>query len=106
MDLTLTDSERAFQEEWRAFLETNVPQKRVPYDESGAWVEQSRHWQRTLAEPGWAVHGWPKRWGGREGTPVELMLYGHGLTTVHHPRAYTVTGTGWGGITLHYHGTG
>src|SRR5258708_34294321 len=105
MDLTLTDSERAFQEEWRAFLETNVPQKRVPYDESGAWVEQSRHWQRTLAEAGWAVPGWPNRWGGREATPVELMLYAHEPATVHPPRALNVIGTRWGGPPRRPHGT-
>jgi 3-oxochol-4-en-24-oyl-CoA dehydrogenase len=105
MDLTLTDSERAFQQECRAFMEANVPAERVAYDESGAWVEQSKHWQRTLAQGGWAVPGWPKRWGGREAMPVELMLYEHELAAVHPPRAINVIGTGWGGAALLRHGT-
>jgi alkylation response protein AidB-like acyl-CoA dehydrogenase len=105
MDLTLTDSERAFQEECRAFLQASVPAERVPYDESGAWVEQSKQWQRTLAQGGWAVPGWPRRWGGREAAPVELMLYEHELAAVHPPRAINVIGTGWGGAALLRHGS-
>jgi 3-oxochol-4-en-24-oyl-CoA dehydrogenase len=105
MDLTLTDSERAFQEECRAFLQAKVPRQRVPYDDSDAWVEQSIEWQRTLAEGGWAVPGWPRRWGGREASPVELMLYEHELAALHPPRAINVIGTGWAGAALLRHGT-
>jgi 3-oxochol-4-en-24-oyl-CoA dehydrogenase len=105
MDLTLTAGERAFQEECRAFMEAHVPKRRVPYDESDAWVSQSKDWQRTLAEGGWAVPGWPRRFGGREASPVELMLYEHELAAVHPPRAINVIGTGWAGAALLRHGT-
>jgi alkylation response protein AidB-like acyl-CoA dehydrogenase len=105
MDLTLTAAERAFQAECRAFMQASAPRHRVPIDDGGAWVEQSRQWQRTLADGGWAVPGWPKRWGGREATPVELMLYEHELAAVHPPRAINVIGTGWGGAALLRHGT-
>lgn len=105
MDLTLTDSERAFQEECRAFMERSVPRERVPYDESGAWVEQSRRWQRTLHQGRWAVPGWPAEYGGRDASPVELMLYEQELAAVHPPRAINVIGTGWAGAALLRHGT-
>jgi 3-oxochol-4-en-24-oyl-CoA dehydrogenase len=105
MDLTLTDSERAFQQECREFMQRSVPAHRVPHDESDAWVEESKRWQRTLAEGRWAVPGWPKRYGGREATPVELMLYEHELAAVHPPRAINVIGTGWAGAALLRHGT-
>jgi alkylation response protein AidB-like acyl-CoA dehydrogenase len=105
MDLTLTDSERAFQEECRAFMQAHVPTDRVPHDASGAWVEQSKQWQRTLHEGRWAVPGWPTRYGGREATPVELMLYEHELAAVHPPRAINVIGTGWAGAALLRHGS-
>jgi len=105
VDLTLTDSERAFQEECRAFMEEHVPRQRVAYDESGAWVEQSKAWQRTLAQGRWAVPGWPRQYGGREATPVELMLYEHELAAVHPPRAINVIGTGWAGAALLRHGS-
>ena len=105
MDLTLTDAERDFQAECRAFMQANVPAERVPYDDSGAWVAQSKQWQRTLAEGRWAVPGWPEEYGGRAATPVELMLYEHELAAVHPPRAINVIGTGWGGAALLRHGT-
>jgi alkylation response protein AidB-like acyl-CoA dehydrogenase len=105
MDLTLSGRERAFQEECRAFMRASVPAHRVPYDESGEWVEQSKQWQRTLHEGRWAVPGWPEVYGGREATPVELMLYEHELAAVHPPRAINVIGTGWAGAALLRHGT-
>jgi len=105
MDLTLTDSERAFQQECREFMQASAPRQRVPYDESGAWVEESKRWQRTLAEGRWAVPGWPRQWGGRDASPVELMLYEHELASIHPPRAINVIGTGWGGAALLRHGT-
>jgi 3-oxochol-4-en-24-oyl-CoA dehydrogenase len=105
MDLTLTAAERAFQDECRAFMQASAPRQRVPYDESGAWVEQSLEWQRTLAAGRWAVPGWPVQYGGRDATPVELMLYEHELAAVHPPRAINVIGTGWAGAALLRHGT-
>lgn len=86
-------------------MQRSVPRTRVPYDESGAWVEQSKQWQRTLAEGRWAVPGWPEQYGGREATPVELMLYEHELAAVHPPRAINVIGTGWAGAALLRHGS-
>jgi alkylation response protein AidB-like acyl-CoA dehydrogenase len=105
MDLTLTDSERAFQAECRDFMQRSAPKQRVPYDESGAWVEQSKQWQRTLASDRWAVPAWPSQYGGREATPVELMLYEHELAAIHPPRAINVIGTGWAGAALLRHGS-
>jgi alkylation response protein AidB-like acyl-CoA dehydrogenase len=105
MDLTLSDSERAFQQECREFMQRSVPTQRVPYDDSDAWVEQSKQWQRTLAAGRWAVPGWPEQYGGREATPVELMLYEHELAAIHPPRAINVIGTGWAGAALLRHGT-
>ena len=105
MDLTLSESERSFQAECREFMQRSVPEKRVPYDDSGAWVEQSKAWQRTLAEGRWAVPGWPRQFGGREATPVELMLYEHELAAVRPPRAINVIGTGWAGAALLRHGS-
>jgi 3-oxochol-4-en-24-oyl-CoA dehydrogenase len=105
MDLTLTAAERAFQDECRAFMQASVPSQRVSYDDTGAWVEQSRQWQRILAAGRWAVPGWPRIYGGREATPVELMLYEHELAAVHPPRAINVIGTGWAGAALLRHGT-
>ena len=105
MDLTLTAGERRFQDECRDFMQSHAPRQRVPYDESGRWVAESKQWYRTLSEGRWSVPGWPKRWGGREATPVELMLYEHELAAVKPPRAINTIGTGWAGAALLRHGT-
>jgi len=103
MDLTLTDSERAFQAECRDFMQRNVPAQRVVGD--GAWVDEARRWRQTLDGGRWAVPGWPREYRGREATPVELMLYEHELAAVRPPRNINVIGTGWAGAALLRHGT-
>jgi alkylation response protein AidB-like acyl-CoA dehydrogenase len=105
MDLTLTADERAFQAECRDFMRRSAAEQRAPQDGGDAWVEQSKQWQRTLAAGRWAVPGWPEQFGGRQATPVELMLYEHELASVHPPRAINVIGTGWAGAALLRHGT-
>jgi len=104
MDLTLTDSERAFQAECRAFLQAHAPSTPVDYSRPD-WVDRCRSWQRTLAEGRWSVPGWPRRYGGREATPVELMLYEHELAAVKPPRNVNTIGTGWAGAALLRHGS-
>jgi alkylation response protein AidB-like acyl-CoA dehydrogenase len=104
MDLTLTASERAFEQECRDFLREHAPQQAIDYTQPD-WVERCREWQRTLAQGRWAVPGWPSRFGGREATPVELMLYEHELAAIKPPRSVNVIGTGWAGAALLRHGS-
>ena len=68
MDLTLTDDEQAFRDEFRAWLEVNHP---GPAPQGGDQVqfEFEREWQRKLHEAGWAGVSWPKEYGGRGATP-------------------------------------
>jgi alkylation response protein AidB-like acyl-CoA dehydrogenase len=104
MDLTLSDSEREFQRECREFMQAKAPSRPVRYDQPD-WVERCRDWQRTLAAGRWSVPGWPRQYGGREATPVELMLYEHELAAVKPPRNLNTIGTGWAGAALLRHGT-
>jgi alkylation response protein AidB-like acyl-CoA dehydrogenase len=104
MDLTLTASERAFQRECGDFMRTHAPRQAIDYTQPD-WVERCKEWQRTLAEGRWAVPGWPSQFGGREATPVELMLYEHELAAIKPPRAVNVIGTGWAGAALLRHGS-
>jgi alkylation response protein AidB-like acyl-CoA dehydrogenase len=104
MDLQLTAAEIAFRDELRGFLAT-MPTERAPLTDEAARLEDSLRWQRLLAEGGWAVPGWPRRWGGRDAGPVELMLYEHELARIHPPRSINTIGTGWGGAALLRHGT-
>jgi alkylation response protein AidB-like acyl-CoA dehydrogenase len=104
MDLQLTDAEIAFRDELREFL-AGMPAERAPLTDEAARFRESVRWQRLLAGGGWAVPGWPKRWGGRAAGPVELMIYEQELGRVHPPRAINTIGTGWGGAALLRHGS-
>jgi len=104
VDLELSQEELAFRDEWRDFLGT-MPKGRAPLDDERAQFEQSRQWQRLLAEGGWAVPGWPRRWGGRDAGPVEMWIYEQELSRVHPPRAVNPIGTGWAAAALFNHGT-
>ena len=105
MDLRLTAAEEAFRDELREFLAGAVPAERPAVEDEGGRLEESRRWQRTLAEGRWAVPGWPAEYGGRGAGPVELMLYEHELAAARAPRPINVIGTGWGGAALLRHGT-
>ena len=68
MDLALTDDERAFQDEVRAFLdEALTPELRAAGRLATSvfmdW-EYSRPWQLKLHAKGWAAPTWPKEYGG------------------------------------------
>ena len=104
VDLDLTPEEQAFRDELRDFLAT-MPTERAPLGDEQARLVEGRRWQRLLADGGWAVPGWPRRWGGRDAGPVEMMLYESELARIHPPRAVNVIGTGWGAAALFRHGT-
>ena len=73
MDLTFSPSEKAFRDEFRAWLEANpTAPEPVDDDEHFAW---RRDWQRRLAEGGWAGVHWPVEFGGRGSTVTESAIF-------------------------------
>lgn len=71
MDLRFNESERAFAQEARNWLETQLggPFSHVrgrggPGDEDGV-TEERREWEKALGSAGWIGLGWPKEVGGR-----------------------------------------
>ncbi len=105
MDLDLTAAELAFRDELRSWLEGRVPERGASFANEATRMAEMRAWQRTLAEGGWAVPGWPAWLGGRDAGPVEMMLYEGELARVKAPRGLNVIGTGWGGAAVLRHGT-
>ena len=99
MDLNLTDEQRAFRDEVRAWLEANVPAE--PLDTSGSpeGFEAHRAWEKQLYEAGYAAIHWPKAYGGRDadlltqaifqeeyaraGAPARINVLGLGLSLIH-----------------------
>ncbi len=103
MDLTFTESELAFRDELRAWLEANEPGERAEGDEAAfAWA---RDWQRRLHEGGWAGVHWPKEYGGRGATLVEAAIFYEELARARAPLPANVLGLVLGGPTLMVWGT-
>jgi alkylation response protein AidB-like acyl-CoA dehydrogenase len=74
MDLTYSDSERAFRAEARAWLEANVPHDLASGDTAEGFA-QHLEWEKKLYEAGWAVVSWPRAYGGREASIWEWLIF-------------------------------
>ncbi len=75
MDLTLSESELAFQAEAREWLAANVPAEPLPSMDSEAGFLAHQEWERKLADARWSVVSWPKEFSGREASLVEWVIF-------------------------------
>jgi alkylation response protein AidB-like acyl-CoA dehydrogenase len=81
MDFNDTPEEAAFRAEARAFLSANAQPKagsRPTLRQGGmdaAGVKQAKHWQVKKANAGMAGLTWPKKFGGREASPILQVIY-------------------------------
>ena len=85
MDFNDTPAEAAFRGEVRRFLDAEAPSKRagapVPSRRllgDPDWreaVKRAKQWQAKKADAGFAAITWPTQWGGREGSPIEQIIY-------------------------------
>ncbi|MGD0451962.1 MAG: acyl-CoA dehydrogenase family protein [Solirubrobacteraceae bacterium] len=74
MDLTYTEAEQAFRAEARAWLEANVPRGLASGD-TAAGFAQHVEWEKRLFDARWAVVSWPERYGGREASLWEWLIF-------------------------------
>ncbi len=66
MDFDLSESEKAFRDEVRAWLKANAPRRDRPADsDTKAVVASRRAWQKKLYDAGYVGITWPKEYGGR-----------------------------------------
>ena len=75
MDCELTESERAFQAEARAWLEANVPPEPLPSLDSHEGFLAHQQWEAKLAEARWSVVSWPEQYGGRDASLIEWVIF-------------------------------
>lgn len=75
MDLELSNVQKAFQEEIRAWLAENVPKESYAPPSTEEGLEQHRSWERRLFEGGFAAVHWPTAFGGRGLGPVETSIF-------------------------------
>src|SRR3954466_15585316 len=103
MDLTFTESQLAFRDELRAWLEANPPGE-SPADEDSAYTWR-RDWQRRLHEGGWAGVHWPTEYGGRGASLPETAIFFEELGKARAPLPANVLGLLLAGPTIMSWGT-
>ena len=104
MDLTLTDSEAAFRDEVRSWLEENNPGP-APEGDDDAEFEFRRAWQRKMHDAGWAGLSWPEEYGGKGATLIEQSIFNEELGRQRVPLPANVLGLVMGGPVVIAHGT-
>jgi len=75
MDLTYTAVEDAFRLEARVWLEANVPRERWPSGDTAEGFALHRTWEKRLFEARWSAVSWPKKYGGREASLIEWLVF-------------------------------
>src|SRR5919109_2858388 len=110
MNFEFTESEEAFRKEVRAWLERNLPEdlKGKAFAASRADVEEVkrlRAWQRTMAEAGYVGMDWPREFGGRGATIVEMVILYQEMGRAQSPQILNPGGGSMLGPTLMKYGT-
>ncbi len=77
VDPRFTPSEQAFHDEFRSFLEANLPPERQMGDESSPALDYDfeRGFLRLMGREGWLAPAWPVEYGGRGATYIEQLIF-------------------------------
>ncbi|MDF1602590.1 acyl-CoA dehydrogenase family protein [Nocardioides sp. YIM 152315] len=75
MDLTLSESELAFQAEAREWLAAHVPSEPLPSMDTAEGFVAHQEWEHALADARWAVVSWPEEFHGRGASLVEWVIF-------------------------------
>ena len=72
----LTDADRAFRDEVRAFLSSSLTPELLSRDgDESARLDRLRLWQSRLHGAGLAAISWPTEYGGRTATPTQQLIF-------------------------------
>jgi alkylation response protein AidB-like acyl-CoA dehydrogenase len=75
VDLTESPAEQAFRREARAWLEANVPRAPLPSGDTRVGFAAHLEWERALFEARWSVVSWPEKYGGRDASLWEWLIF-------------------------------
>ena len=104
MDLSLRQEDEEFAASFRGWLAAHEhrPPAFVDLADEVAW---GRAWQATLAADRWVGVHWPRAYGGRSATPVQVALYQSEYARSQAPQPVNRVGINLVGPTLLAHGT-
>jgi alkylation response protein AidB-like acyl-CoA dehydrogenase len=105
VDFELSESEKAFRYEVRAWLKANAP-RAGDADESkmSSLIESRRAWQKKLHQAGYVGITWPKEYGGRGAGFMEQLIFNDEMILAQAPEPINVIGLGMGGPVVIAHG--
>lgn len=75
LDLRDTPAEAAFRAEAREWLAAHRPDPPLPSGDTAAGFALHVQWERELFDARWAVLSWPTRYGGRDASLVEWLIF-------------------------------
>jgi alkylation response protein AidB-like acyl-CoA dehydrogenase len=75
VNLDLSETERAFRDEARAWLDANVPAEPLPSMDTAAGFRAHQEWEARLAAARWSVVSWPECYHGRDASLVEWLTF-------------------------------
>lgn len=105
MDLEFDDATLAFRDELRQWLSDNVRHSPPSSYDSADGFAQHRAWEARLADAGWSVVNWPERYGGRDATTLQWVVFEEEYFAAGAPARVSQNGINMLGPTLFSHGT-
>jgi alkylation response protein AidB-like acyl-CoA dehydrogenase len=91
MDLRWSEADEEFRHEARTWLEANVP-RGLPSGDTRAGFALHLEWERALFEAHWSVVSWPERYGGRDASLWQWLIFEEEYYRVGAPQRVTQNG--------------
>ena len=105
MDLTYDDETVAFRDEVREFLAANTHEFPTKSYDCAEGFAQHRRWDRVLFDAGLSVIAWPQKYGGRDASLLQWVVFEEEYFRAGAPGRASANGTSMLAPTLFAHGT-
>jgi alkylation response protein AidB-like acyl-CoA dehydrogenase len=105
MDLHYDAETSAFRDEVRTFLAEHQESFPTESYDTAEGFEQHRHWDRVLFDAGLSVITWPEKYGGRDATLLQWVVFEEEYFRAGAPGRASANGTSMLAPTLFSHGT-
>ena len=105
MDLAYDDATCAFRDEVRSFLAANTHEFPTESYDNAEGFAQHRRWDRVLFDAGFSVITWPERYGGRDATLLQWVVFEEEYFRAGAPGRASANGTSMLAPTLFSHGS-
>src|SRR5262245_974145 len=109
MDFSFSAEEERFRQDLREWLKTNLPPgwgtPAFKMPKGNERLQFLRDWQRKMYEGRYLGLSWPKEYGGRGASMIELAIFNEEMARVEAPGRLNVLGLSMDGPTIIVHGT-